>query len=158
VRVSSRPPGVPSHQPPVDKTLILNNLKPGGKGTSYDASGKAKAVAQLTSAAEAQFRNWSGQNPRPSRETKDDYHLRRQEALRSSSPDSAPHRGVSRWNPRRARGRRTTGSRRRGTGARTPAAGANKPPCGQKLGRGGLQPVAVHLAALFFDGCMAQVG
>ena len=70
--------------------MILNNLKPGGKGTSYDASGKAKAVAQLTSAAEAQFRNWSGQNPRPNHETRDEYVHRRQEALRSSSPASAP--------------------------------------------------------------------
>jgi hypothetical protein len=97
----------------VDKTLILNNLKPGGKGTSYDASGKAKAVAQLTSAAEAQFRNWSGQNPRPSRETKDDYHLRRQEALRSSSPDSAPPpRSVS-MEPEKGKGKKNHGKQKK---------------------------------------------
>ena len=90
VRVSSRPPGGSPHRGPVDKTLILDNLKPGGKGASYDASGKAKAVVQLTSAAEAQFRNWSGANPRPHHETKDEYLQRRKEALRSNSPASAP--------------------------------------------------------------------
>ena len=97
----------------MDKTLILNNLKPGGKGVSYDGSGKAKAVARLTSAAEAQFRNWSSLNPRPFRETKDDYHLRRKEALRSSSPDAAPPARSVSMEPEKGKGKKNHGKLKR---------------------------------------------
>ena len=74
----------------------MNNLRAtrsDGKGSSCDASGKARAAATLTTAAEAA---WSNLNQRGATETKEEYLNRRRNAQRSTSQTAAPsERSVS---------------------------------------------------------------
>jgi hypothetical protein len=84
----------------------LNNLRAtrsDGKGTSYDASGKAKAAVTLTTAAEAA---WSNLNQRSTDETKEDYLIRRRNAQRSTSPTAAPSERSVSLAPGKGKGKR----------------------------------------------------
>ena len=106
MRVTARSPKRPLHHAPVDKTLILNNLEvspPDGKGKSYDASGKGKAAATLTSAAEA---SWSSKNQRGKHDMRDEHLQRRANALRSNSPAAAPHSRSVSLAPEEGKGRK----------------------------------------------------
>jgi hypothetical protein len=76
----------------VDKTLILNNLElppHDDRGVAYDASGKGKAAATLTGAAQA---NGSGANPRGRNDGKKGRTGRHSKGKNQAPPATAPPR------------------------------------------------------------------
>jgi hypothetical protein len=74
----------------------LNNLQADpsdARGAAYDASGKVKAAATLTSAAQA---SWSSKPPRRKGESKHEYDDRRSKDLEKNPPmEKLPARSVS---------------------------------------------------------------
>jgi hypothetical protein len=135
VHVTARSPQRSLHQGAVDKTLILNNLRAtrsDGKGTSYDASGKARAAATLTTAAEAA---WSNLNQRGSNETKEEYHNRRRNAQRSTSQTAAPSERSVSLAPDKGKGEKDfpeKGKGKKGKSERKPHRGHRGPNAGRR--------------------------
>ena len=114
--------------------MILNNLgttRSEGKGT-YDASGKAKAAATLTTAAEAA---WSNPNPRGASEMRDDYLIRRRNAQRSTSPAAAPSERSVSLAPDKGKGKKDfpeKGKGKKGKSERKPHRGHRRPEAGRR--------------------------